>query len=310
MTESGQDKAPTVISVKQRQRSIQHVLMVVLMLDLLLAFAKGGYGYLTGSVAMISDGLHSTIHAAGNVVGLVGVHLAARPADASHPYGYERYEPLAAMGIAVLMIAAVWEIIKEAWIRFHSHGVSSVTALSFAIIIASILLTIGLSLWERRRAQVLASAVLQADAARVRSDTLVSGAVLVGLLSARFGYPFVDPAVSVVVAAVIARTSWGLVRGASYILADGTAGNIEDIARAACSVAGVRGCHEVRARGSGGMVRIDLHITVDPQMTVANSHELAEEVERQIRAQVGGVTEVLVHVGVAKDHAGAPQRSV
>jgi divalent metal cation (Fe/Co/Zn/Cd) transporter len=90
-----------------------------------------------------------------------------------------------------------------------------------------------------------------------------------------FGVPLIDPVVSVIVAAAIAWTSWRLVRGASHILADG-AGSVEE----------VRGCHDVRARGSRGMVRIDLHIAVDPQMTVAQSHELAERVERQIRAQV------------------------
>ena len=123
----------------RRQKSIRHVLIVVLMLDLLMALVKGGYGYFTGSIGMISDGLHSTLHAAGGIVGLAGIHLAARPADASHPYGYERYELLAAMGIAVLMLAAVWGILDEAWARFHSHDVPRITGLSFAIIVTSIL---------------------------------------------------------------------------------------------------------------------------------------------------------------------------
>ncbi len=124
----------------RRQKSIRHVLIVVLMLDLLMALAKGGYGYFTGSIGMISDGLHSTLHAAGGIVGLAGIHLAARPADASHPYGYERYELLAAMGISVLMLAAVWGILDDAWTRFHSHEVPRITGLSFAIIVASIFL--------------------------------------------------------------------------------------------------------------------------------------------------------------------------
>ena len=290
------------LSQRERRKSIGRALITVLMFDLLLAFAKGGYGLVTGSLAMLSDGLHSTIHAGGSMVGLVGVYLASRPADASHPYGYERYEPLAAMGIAALMMAAVWEIVNDAWIRFRSPRLPTVTGFSFTIIIAAILLTIVVSVWENRRAQALSSTVLQADAARVCSDTLVSGAVLIGLLSARFGLPFIDPAISVVVAAVIAWTSWTLIRGASYVLADGAAGNLEEIASAACSVTGVRGCHDVRARGVGGMVRIDLHITVDPQMTVAQSHELAEQVEREIRAGVGGVIEVLVHVGAVTGH--------
>jgi len=272
------------------------------MLDLLMAFAKGGYGYSTGSIAMISDGLHSTLHAAGGIVGLVGIHLAARPADASHPYGYERYELLAAMGIAVLMLAAVWEILGDAWTRFHFHQVPRVTGLSFAIIVTSILVTIGLTIWEGRAARALASTVLQADAARIRSDTLVSGAVLVGLVGVRWGFPIVDPLASVLVAAIIAWTASRIVQGASRVLADGAVGDTEQIAKVACSVAGVNSCHQVRSRGIGGMVRIDLHITVAPDMTVAQSHQLAEEVERRIREQVGGVTEVLIHVGAATLH--------
>src|ERR1019366_10158225 len=113
----------------RRHKSIRQVLIVVLMLDLLMALAKGGYGYVTGSIGMISDGLHSTVHAAGGIVGLAGIHLAARPADASHPYGYERYELLAAIGIAVLMLAAVWGILGDAWTRFESHDSPQVTGL-------------------------------------------------------------------------------------------------------------------------------------------------------------------------------------
>jgi cation diffusion facilitator family transporter len=287
---------------QQRHESIREVLIVVLTLDLLMAFGKGGYGYLTGSIAMISDGLHSTIHVAGGVVGLVGIYLAARPPDASHPYGYDRYEPLAAMGIAVVMLAAVWGIVDDAWIRFHSHEVPQVTALSFVIIVVAIVLTVALTVWENGRARMLGSAVLRANAARIRSDTLVSGAVLIGLASVRYGSPVVDPIISLMVAAIIGWTAWKIVRGASHVLADGAVGDIDGIAKAACSVAGVRGCHQIRARGTGGMVRIDLHITVDPEMTVAQSHELAERVERQIRAQVTGVAEVLIHVGAATLH--------
>ena len=286
----------------QRHKRIRRTLVVVLVLDLVLALAKGGYGYLTGSIAMISDGLHSTLHAAGSVIGLVGIRLSARPPDASHPYGYERYELLAAMGIAALMLAAVWRILDDAWTRFHSNRVPQVTALSFAIIIAAICITIVLSIWEARRAHVLNSAVLRADAARIGSDTLVSGAVLGGLVAVRLGFSVVDPVVSVIVAGIIARTAWGIVRGASHVLADGAVGDLKQIAKVAYSVAGVKGCHQVRARGTGGMVRVDLHITVDPEMTVAQSHNLAEEVERRIREQVGGVAEVLVHVGAATIH--------
>jgi len=183
-----------------------------------------------------------------------------------------------------------------------AHEVPQVTGLSFAIIITSIFFTIGLAVWEGRSARALASPVLQADAARIRTDTLVSGAVMASLVGVRWGFPVVDPVASVLVAAIIAWTASRIVRGASRVLADAAVGDMEQIAKVAYSVAGVNSCHQVRSRGIGGMVRIDVHFTVDPDMTVAQSHRLAEEVERRIRDQVGGVTEVLIHVGAATLH--------
>jgi divalent metal cation (Fe/Co/Zn/Cd) transporter len=111
--------------------------------------------------------------------------------------------------------------------------------LSFAIIVTSIFLTIGLSIWEARSARALASSLLQADAARIRSDTLVSGAVLAGLVGVRWGFPIVDPLASVLVAAIIAWTAARIVQGASRVLADAAVGDTEGIAKVACTVAGV-----------------------------------------------------------------------
>jgi len=289
-----------------RYRAIRVVLFVVLAIDVVMAVSKGIYGYLTGSLGMFSDGLHSALHAAGGVLGVVGVSLAARPPDARHPYGYERYEPLAAMGIAVVMLAAVWEIIRAALARFETPAVRHVELGSFAIMIAAMVATVARATWERAKARALASSILRADAARAWSELLVSASVLAGLVAIRVGLPAVDTMVSLVVAVVIASSAWRIVRGASRVLTDAAIGDAEQIAAIVRGVDGVRDCHQVRARGVGGMVRVDLHMTVDPAMSVAKSHELIDEVERQVRDQLGGVAEVLVHVGAATRHRTAP----
>jgi cation diffusion facilitator family transporter len=285
--------------LSKRYRMIRRVLLVVLGCDLLLASSKGFYGYLTDSLGMLSDGFHSAIHALGGVIGLIGVKLAARPPDERHPYGYERYEPLAAMGVALLMFIAVWKILGGAWSRVHSLEIPLVTNISFVIMIGSLIVSFGLAAWELRLSRRLSSTILKADAGRMWGDTFVSMSVIAGLVAVRVGLPWVDAAVSVVVAAFIAWTAWSIVRGASQVLSDAAVADIESIARAASGVDGVRGCHRVRARGVSGMVQVDLHILVDPKMTVAESHNLVKEVERRIRNRVGGITEVLVHVGPA-----------
>jgi cation diffusion facilitator family transporter len=281
---------------------IRRVLLVVLGCDLLLASSKGLYGYLTDSLGMLSDGFHSAVHALGGVIGLIGVKLAARPPDERHPYGYERYEPLAAMGVALLMFIAVWKILGGAWSRLYSLETPIVTSISFVIMIGSLVVSFGLATWELRLSRRFSSTILKADAGRMWGDTLVSMSVIAGLVAVRLGMPWLDTVVSVVVAAFIARTAWSIVRGASQVLSDAAIADIESIASAASGVDGVQGCHRVRARGVSGMVRVDLHILVDPKMTVEESHNLVKVVERRIRDRVGGITEVLVHVGPAALH--------
>jgi cation diffusion facilitator family transporter len=288
--------------LRKRYRAIRRVLLIVLGVDLLLAASKGFYGHLTESLGMVSDGFHSAVHALGGVIGLIGVKLAARPPDERHPYGYERYEPLVAMGVSALMFLAVWKILGGAWSRIRSPEIPEVTSVSFAIMIGAVMVSVGLATWERGLSRRLSSTMLKADAGRMWGDTLVSISVIAGLAAARVGLPWLDTVVSAVVAAFIAWTAWSIIRGASRVLSDAAVADMESIARVVRSVSGVRDCHKVRARGVSGMVRMDLHILVDPKMTVEESHHLVKEVERRIRDGVGGVTEVLVHVGPVTLH--------
>lgn len=281
---------------------MRRAVIVVLALDLVMAAGKGIYGYLTGSLGMISDGLHSALHASGGVIGLAGVTLAARAPDPDHPYGYERYEPLAAMGIAAVMLLALWRILAGAWARLQTPEVPRVDAGSFAIMGGALVLTVAIAAWERRRARELASTILHADASRVWADVLVSASVIAGLVAARAGFPRLDTVVSLVVAGAIAESAWRIVRGASRVLTDAAVGETTKIAATAREVDGVVDAHQVRARGVGGSVRVDLHITVDPQLTVAQGHAIGDEVERRVRERVGGIAEVLVHVGAATRH--------
>jgi cation diffusion facilitator family transporter len=289
-------------SIPERYRAMRQTLLIVLGVDLLLAIVKGFYGYLSGSLGMLSDGFHSAIHAAGSAISLIGAKLAARPPDERHPYGYERYEALATIGVAALMFLAVWKILNGAWARLWSATAPAVTGTSFAIMAGAVLVSFSIATWERHRGKRLASSVLNADAGRIWGDTLVSVSVIAGLAAVRVGMPWLDAAVSVAVGVIIAWRAWGIIQGASMTLTDAAVASTEDIVRAVEGIEGVCGCHQVRTRGMGGMIRVDLHILVNPQMTVAESHRLAKEVERRVRIHVSGVTEVIVHVGPATLH--------
>jgi len=286
-------------SERRRYRSIRRALLAAMAVDLMIAFGKGLYGHLSGSLAMASDGLHSALHASGSAVSIVGISLAARPPDPGHPYGYERYEPLATIGVAGFMFVALWRILEGAWNRLHAREVVRVDAGSFLVMGTALIASLLLASWERARGRRLASVILRADASRTRSDVLVSCSVIGGLVAARLGFPGVDTLVSVVVAAMIGLSTWGILRSASRDLTDAAVRDVGEIASVARSVQGVVDCHQVRARGGEGTVRVDLHVTVDPEMTVASGHAIAKEVQRRVQEQIAGVAEVLVHVGGA-----------
>jgi cation diffusion facilitator family transporter len=270
---------------------------------LIMAIVKAGYGWKIHSVGMIADGFHSGIHASGVLFALGGIYLASRPPDAGHPYGYERYEPLTAMGLGGLMIAAMLVAANTAIEHTHANEALAIDAGSFAVMALSIVGTGILGLWERRGALALSSTVLQADARRSWTAGLVSLSVVIGLVLGMVGLQAADPMVAFAVVAAIAWTAWRTIREASRILTDATAADVRQIAAIAKSVPGVLGCHEVRARGVAGRVRIDLHVTVDPQMTVTRAHEISGDVERRVQERIEGVAEVLVHIGAASFHS-------
>jgi cation diffusion facilitator family transporter len=264
-----------------------------------MALAKVIYGELTRSVGMSADGLHSTLDAVASLIALVGIGLATRPPDSRHPYGYDRYESIAALVIGGFLVLALVHILRGAISRLVHPETVEVTWVSFAIMVGSALASGALAWWEQGKSRALRSELLHADAVHTGSDMLVSTSVLGGLAASAQGLVLVDTLVALMVAGVIAWAAWGIVRMATQVLTDTALVDIESIASLASSVPGVVDCHAVRARGPTGWVRVDLHIHIDPATRVDEAHEVTERVEHLVRSQVPGVIEVLVHVGPA-----------
>jgi len=296
------DKISDLSEYPRRYPAITRVLILSAGAHLVTAGAKLAYALKIQSVGMMADGFHSGIHASGVLFAVGGIYLASRPPDAEHPYGYERYEPLTAMGLSILMVVAIIVVVKTAIERTRIHESPAVDAASLAVMAVCILATVVLGFWEKRSGVTLSSIVLQADARRTWSAALISISVVIDLLLSVWGLALADLVVALLVAGAIAWTAWRTIREASWILTDATVADVEEIAGVARSVAGVLGCHQVRARGVAGRVRIDLHVTVAAQMTVMESHRISEEVARRVKERIGGVAEVLVHIGAAGSH--------
>ena len=283
--------------VSERMRSIRRVLWIILLLNLGVAAAKYAWGTLSGSASMQADGIHSVFDSAGNVVGLVGISLAARPADAGHPYGHAKFETYASLVIGVLLLLAAFEVGSSAAAKLAAGSYTvEVGPMSFVVMAGTLAVNLGVTVYERRFAKRLRSEVLAADANHTLSDALVSVGVIAGLAAVALGFPMADPIMALVVTVAILATAYDVFKHALATLSDRARIPEDELRAVALAVSGVRDAHRIRTRGTEGEVYADLHVLVDPSMTVADAHRLADEVEAGVKERFANVIEVLVHI--------------
>ena len=283
--------------VSDRMRSIRRVLWAILFLNLAVAAAKYAYGTYSGSASMQADGIHSVFDSAGNVVGLVGIAIAARPADESHPYGHAKFETYASLVIGVLLLLAAFEVGSSAVGKLVSQSYTAhVGPMSFVVMVGTLVVNLGVTVYERRQGKLLNSEILSADAGHTLSDALVSIGVIVGLVFVSLGFPMADPIMALIVTLAILATAYDVFKHALATLSDHARIPDKDVCAAALAVPGVQDVHRVRTRGTEGEVYVDLHALVAPDMTVAEAHNLADEVELAVRERFPNVVDVLVHV--------------
>jgi len=280
-----------------RADAVRRVLWTVLGLNVFVALAKLGYGLRIGSVAMTADGFHSMFDGTSNVIGLLGMAIAAKPADGDHPYGHSKYETFASVIIGAMLLLAAWRVGTSAFERLINPCVPPrVDALSFGIMFATLAVNIFVTRYERRVGKHLGSEILIADANHTGSDILVSVGVILGLVAVKLGFPVADPLIGLVVAGFIVAAAWSVFRSANETLADRARIAPSAITEVALRVNGVLGVHDVRTRGPVSEVYVDLHVQVDPTVSVAEGHATAERVEKAICDEIAQVVDVIAHL--------------
>lgn len=283
--------------VSERMSKIRRVLWVILFLNLGVAAAKYIYGSISGSAAMQADGIHSVFDSAGNVIGLIGIAVASRPADESHPYGHAKFETYASLAIGILLLFAAFEVGSSAVGKLISQDYTAdVTPISFIVMIVTLVINLGVTTYERRQSKILRSEILAADASHTLSDALVSVGVIVGLAFVAFGFPAADPIMALVVTLAILATAYDVFKHGFATLSDHARIPEEELRDFVLAIPGVQETHRIRTRGTEGEVYVDLHICVEETMTVRAAHALSELVEEAIRERYPQVTEVLVHI--------------
>jgi cation diffusion facilitator family transporter len=289
-------KAAAATTRTARSRLIGRVLWTTLALNWLVASLKLAIGHASGLMIFVADGLHSFADGASNVVGLIAVSISAHPADEDHPYGHRKFETLAATVISFLLFFVAFGIMRDALRALFTDRTPQVTPLSFAVAAVTLAVNVAVVLYERRRARQLRSELLESDAWHTMTDVFVTSSVFVALAGMRLGIPRLDALFSLGISSMIVVTALGILKRNSDILVDRAPLDKQQIERIVRGVEGVRDCHEIRTRGHADAAYVDLHVLVDSDMTVRDSHRVANIIENEICREIPGVADVVVHV--------------
>nr|VFJ98502.1 MAG: cation diffusion facilitator family transporter [Candidatus Kentron sp. LFY] len=299
---------------EERHDAIRRVTHIGSALDLALAIAKMTAGWLAQSQALIADGVHSLSDLLTNFLVLFAAKEAHREADEQHPYGHQRIEAMATVGLGVILVLVALGIAFDAISRLFQPELllrPGVWALVVAAI--SVLVKEGLYHYTMRVARRLQSNLLRANAWHSRSDAISSIVVIIGVAGSMAGLPYVDAIAAIVVAVMIARIgvelSWGSVR---ELIDTGVEGReLAYIQEVILKVDGVRALHMLRTRRMGGNVLVDVHITLsDPRVSVSEGHQISEMVMARLMESMGEVIDVTVHIDPEDDELAPSNRNL
>jgi cation diffusion facilitator family transporter len=272
-------------------------------------------GAVTGSIAILTEAIHSGIDLIASIVAFVSVRRADRPPDEEHPYGHAKVENLAAAIEGMLILVGAGIIVYESTRRLVTGAEVESLGFGIGVIAFSMVANVVVSTFLSRRARALSSPALEGDAAHLRTDALTSFGVLTGLLLVELtGEPVFDAIAALVVAAAIVVAGVRILWRSGAVLVDETL-PAEELDRIEATIVGaglpeVVGYHKLRARGAAGRKYVDLHVQFRDGTSLERAHEAAHELRDAIAAELGGA-DVLVHLepqSSARAMKGSPLR--
>jgi cation diffusion facilitator family transporter len=287
---------PSGVDSRKKSTGVRRVLGGILVANIVVVIVKFIVGFDTNSLAVFGDALQSSVDAANNLFAIFVVRVAAKAPDEDHPYGHAKFETLGALLIALLLALSIFELVRGAVARLLSGAPSlNVSSSALGLLILTLGLNIGVVWFETRAGRRLQSDLLLADALHTRTDVFITLGVLGGLALARAGLAWADPAFALIVAVLVGRAGYQILRRSIPSLVDERAFDRTTIQREAEAVDGVVSAYAIRSRRAGDRRFAELTISVDGGSNVTSAHHIADQVEDRLRNNLQ-LDEVTVHV--------------
>ncbi|MCU9815991.1 MULTISPECIES: cation diffusion facilitator family transporter [Paraclostridium] len=283
--------------ISDNYKKVKQVLWIILFANIGVAILKIAIGSIIKSASMTADGFHSISDGTSNIVGLIGISIASKPKDKEHPYGHKKFEVISGLFIGAMLLFIGGKIIFEGILKFQNPVEPTITIGSLFVLILTLIINIFVCTYEYRIGKELNSYILISDSLHTKSDIFVSIGVLLTLVGVRLGLPaIIDPIASLVVAGFILHASYEIFKSTIDVLVDKAIVDEEAIKEILKSFNEIKDVHNIRSRGSENDVHIDMHIMVEPNITVEKSHKLNHDIEESIRKNINKSAQVIIHI--------------
>ena len=301
MNKARGNPAKTTITQEAYKRTAVKVSAVSIIGNTLLFSLKLLAGLFAHSGAMVSDAVHSASDVFSSIIVIIGVKISAKASDREHPYGHERFESVAAIVLAVILLVSGLFIGQAAIAKLTGTDKQAIAApgiLALAAAVVSIAVKEAMYWYARSYAKRLNSGALMADAWHHRSDALSSVGALIGIVGARLGVPVLDAVASLVICVFIVKAAYDIFKDAVDKMVDHACSRETEQAILQCVAVqdGVLGVDLIQTRVFGNKIYVDIEIRADGNLPLSQAHAIAQQVHDVVESSFQTVKHIMVHV--------------
>lgn len=295
-----------------RTKATQKITLIGAIVDLILAIFKVVVGVIGNSGALIADGIHSFSDLLSDGIVLYAAKHSQEDADEDHPYGHQKFETVATLGLAIILALVGIGIIFDGFDRLNNPAALTHINLLLGVAGISIFTKEMLYWYTLKIAKTYNSDMLKANAWHHRSDALSSVVVFAGVLGTTFGFIYLDAVAAIIVGLMVIYIAWELGSNATKELVDTSidTDQIEKLRHALGQISGVNSVHSLRTRKIGHTISADVHVQVDPFLSVSEGHIISVSVERVAKTCLEQLTDVTVHIDPEDDETVAPYENL
>jgi len=291
------------MDLKQEEKIIKSNTLLTMFVNGFLAVMKITAGIFGRSSVLITDAINSIGDILTNIVVYISAIFSKKEKDKGHPYGHEKYDSIISIFIGIVIIITAFEVGKNAVIKlydFFVYGVQIPNPAWYALVAAALTIVVKELLFRRtiKDAKKAKSSALTAQAWDHRSDTIASFGAGIGILGAMFGLGYLDPIASIIISLFILRLGIMIILTGVNQVVDKSADPIitENIKKVIKKYKEVKSIDEIKTRMFGLKIYVDLEIGIDGDLSLVNSHTIAEKIHEDVEKSIPGVLHCMIHV--------------